>query len=1078
MSVLFRQVKPKVGIHLPALSRCDRVVESTHPGLDEAQRLAAIAQRLIHLLPEHAHRFSSWLAELATLTHGPDLETLAGEKRLEQLSMALRAIWLAIAHAHGDPHLKSPPRGTCKKLPLGQEAHFVYERCVYPNHLEGRGQGYRNAHPAWQAGHLVFRCGMAAIITLFHALIQVLKPTVTTPLRLEFFGGYYETGRAFRMFDAPWFTLRRIPAAAEWLQRIREGRGDLLFLEPVPYDWEMGALDWRELLAALRSRAASPVRMIIVDSTLVGPTFPMAELLTELAACAAPPLVVQLNSALKLDQEGWELANAGVVTLYGHQGAANEATGRQILQTMREQRKILGNALSMDEMSVLDFPMFLDHESHWSYCRGVFHNNRLLAESIQPGGFFPRVVHPALARGAEHAWAVAPFVVFHFRPEFDTERHHQRLIAGLRDAAKRRGFDFPEGMSFGFRGHRFEIIKPHAVLHPNGAQLGVLKVAMGRRAGPGRDGVIGLLREVAQCRDFAALESVFAQVAVPVRQEFGRVGQGRYRLEERIGAGTFAEVFRARCVATGAEWAIKRASSEVGLRVLQWESENLTRLQGCPFVLPMQAYWLEPDGCACLLSAYLDGGDLKSYVRAQGGLAEVEALTILERVARAVAFAQGLKPPLIHRDIKPDNILGQRMDGGGMAWFLADWGLAKSWQGHHAPRLSGTSRYTPPEVWKKKRYLVSDVYALGMTFYFMLFGQPAYNGDSDTVARGQCAPEPVVIPEGCPEGLRQLLEGMLAKDPRQRWSVAQVLERLRVRLEEKKRSPRVAIRIGRVRQRRWVACHGDFSMEFVWIPPGHFQMGMAEADADHADRMVQPFEQRCGPRHRVSVDGFWMARFPVTRGQFRYFVRDAGYRTTAERVGWARGYVAERDCFERREGSSWEQPGFVQGEDHPVVNVSHEDATAFAEWLSWRCGRLIRLPTEAEWERACRAGGEGRFSCGEVISADQANYGGVHGGTLAVGSHPANGFGLHDLHGQVYEWVRDWFAEDFYRRSPGVNPCCQESDSGERVLRGGSWHASAWRIRSAARDRYAPERADGDIGFRLSALAYPWEERR
>ncbi|MBF0342471.1 MAG: SUMF1/EgtB/PvdO family nonheme iron enzyme [Magnetococcales bacterium] len=379
-------------------------------------------------------------------------------------------------------------------------------------------------------------------------------------------------------------------------------------------------------------------------------------------------------------------------------------------------------------------------------------------------------------------------------------------------------------------------------------------------------------------------------------------------------------------------------------------------------------------------------------------------------------------------------------------------------------------------MWKKKRFLVSDVYSLGMTLHFMLFGQPAYNGVSAVVACGQRSPRPVEIPPGCPEDLRRLLAGMLEKNPLKRWSLDQVLTAIRARLE-RLAVPCLALRVGQSRgERIWHARHRQFSMEFVWIPPGTFLMGMAGATG--SDRAEEPCDVRCTPLHRVRVDGFWMSRHPVTRGQFRFFVKDSGYKTGADQAGWAHAYDPDRRGFVRREGSNWLRPGFAQEEDHPVVNVSYADALEFAEWLSWRCHRLVRLPTEAEWERACRAGGQQRYGCGEEITAELANFGGLRVGTTPVGRFPVNRFGLLDMHGNVHEWVRDWFREDFYAVSPERNPYCDQSDSGQRVLRGGGWLSPAERIRSASRDRYPPESADGDIGFRLSGMAYAWEGGR
>ncbi|MBF0128218.1 MAG: hypothetical protein HQM02_13535, partial [Magnetococcales bacterium] len=386
--------------------------------------MTAIVQAIQQVQPKIIPGFIHWREALQTLLAGQELETLAGEARLETLSMELRQIWLRFAHGFGDAHLKSPPTGRVIRLPTGERARFSYERCVSPNHLERRCQGYRAARPDWEATHLVFQSGMAAIVLLLHACVRTYKPTVQTPLRLDLFGGYYETTRALRLFSEPLFSSRRITSQGELARRIEARENNILLLEPVPYDWEMEPLEVAPLLRALRARVTSPMLMVIVDSTIVGPAFQMGAFLEGLDM-ADPPLVIQLNSGLKLDQEGLELAHVGIVTLYApKRSATGLSLGERLVKAMRADRKIFGNALSMDEMAILDLPFFLDPVAHLRYCQGVFHNNRLLAESIQPGGLFSRIVHPALASGAEQGWAVAPFVVFHFRPELDTESNH------------------------------------------------------------------------------------------------------------------------------------------------------------------------------------------------------------------------------------------------------------------------------------------------------------------------------------------------------------------------------------------------------------------------------------------------------------------------------------------------------------------------------------------------------------------------------------------------------------------------------------------------------------------------------
>src|SRR5581483_3890845 len=158
---------------------------------------------------------------------------------------------------------------------------------------------------------------------------------------------------------------------------------------------------------------------------------------------------------------------------------------------------------------------------------------------------------------------------------------------------------------------------------------------------------------------------------------------------------------------------------------------------------------------------------------------------------------------------------------------------------------------------------------------------------------------------------------------------------------------------------------------------------------------------------------------------------------------------------------TWRTPGFPQDDDHPVVCVSWNDAAAFCAWLTRAAGRVYRLPTEAEWEYACRAGTTTPFHFGESLGPAEANidgaqpYGGAppgpsRGGTTRVGSYPANGFGLHDMHGNVYEWCGDWYDPGYYAVSDGRDPRGPASGS-ERCVRGGAWNTAAVRCRSGCR---------------------------
>ncbi len=189
---------------------------------------------------------------------------------------------------------------------------------------------------------------------------------------------------------------------------------------------------------------------------------------------------------------------------------------------------------------------------------------------------------------------------------------------------------------------------------------------------------------------------------------------------------------------------------------------------------------------------------------------------------------------------------------------------------------------------------------------------------------------------------------------------------------------------------------------------------------------------------------------PVTVAQFRAFTR-------------ATGRPAPRD------------PGFRQRPDHPSVNVAWDDAVAFCDWLSKRLGQSVRLPTEAEWEVACRARTSTPFATGPVLDTRQANFDGSHAygpaarqGLASRGTFPvglwANGWGLADMHGQVWEWCLDTYTTD---PSGGRVDPLVESIRSARVVRGGSWKEPAWRCRSASRDQRPTVLIAEDVGFRI-----------
>jgi formylglycine-generating enzyme required for sulfatase activity/cytochrome oxidase Cu insertion factor (SCO1/SenC/PrrC family) len=263
-------------------------------------------------------------------------------------------------------------------------------------------------------------------------------------------------------------------------------------------------------------------------------------------------------------------------------------------------------------------------------------------------------------------------------------------------------------------------------------------------------------------------------------------------------------------------------------------------------------------------------------------------------------------------------------------------------------------------------------------------------------------------------------------------------------------------------------------IEFVPVKGGCYTMGNTFGSGEGA-----PNEK---PFHEVCVDDFSVGKYDVTVGDFKEFVKDTGYRTEAELGG---------GCYEwsRRKNVSldWRNPGFSQDDRHPVVCVSWNDSVAFAEWLSAKTGRKYRLPSEAEWEYAARSGGkreryagisdqsqlyryanfcdENCFFSYQTVSQDDG-----YRFTAPVGSYTANGLGLYDMTGNVFQWINDWYEKAYYQESPKDNP--RGPDSGTyRVLRGGSWFHTPLYSRVSYRLWGAPDTRFYDIGFRLVTSA-------
>jgi formylglycine-generating enzyme required for sulfatase activity/serine/threonine protein kinase len=257
------------------------------------------------------------------------------------------------------------------------------------------------------------------------------------------------------------------------------------------------------------------------------------------------------------------------------------------------------------------------------------------------------------------------------------------------------------------------------------------------------------------------------------------------------------------------------------------------------------------------------------------------------------------------------------------------------------------------------------------------------------------------------------------------------------------------------------AVANSIGMQLVRIPAGEFTMG-----APPGEKGRRADESPCHPV--VISQPFYLAAHETTVAQFRAFVQATGYRTEAEKGGagawrWdapTRSWKSDPQC-------TWQNPGWPQADNEPVVCVSRLDALAFCYWLSRKEGKVYRLPTEAEWEYACRGGTSTPYAGGSALSRRQANYDNAGPQpTNRVGSLAPNPWGLHDMHGNVWEWCADRYDPAYYRDSPARDPCGPARGTGG-VVRGGSWQSGAGDCRSARRRETPAETRRNDIGFRV-----------
>lgn len=275
----------------------------------------------------------------------------------------------------------------------------------------------------------------------------------------------------------------------------------------------------------------------------------------------------------------------------------------------------------------------------------------------------------------------------------------------------------------------------------------------------------------------------------------------------------------------------------------------------------------------------------------------------------------------------------------------------------------------------------------------------------------------------------------------------------------------------------------SIGVQLAKVPAGEFLMGSPESEEERSDDEDQ---------HPVKISkDFFLGQHEITYGQFRKFVESTGYVTSQIRKGLPGfGYDEKAKAMEELPQFNWQNTGWVQQDNHPVVNVSWEDAVAFCDWLSKVEGKKYRLPTDAEWEYACRAGTKTRYYTGEAEEtlrpatnlADlsfnrmypnatwNVDWDDKHPFAAPVGSFQPNAWGMYDMHGNVWEWCQDWYAPIVIDKAnpPAVAVDPAGPAQGElRVLRGGAFTNRLRFVRSADRNRLRPKYRANFTGFRI-----------
>ena len=439
----------------------------------ELEDLSHLARQLRVDFPQSVAFLRKWERRCAVLARQVPARTFTAEMVLDDLATGLRKICLQIANLHAISVYCSPPD---HETPQTSEEHpldFGYERDIHPVELEKRAAASALSARGWSARHLLFSSGQSAL----QAILVVARRLVASDksCSLLHFGSYFETEELITLLaGAGLFNPCQRQGA-----RVEARGADIVIYEPIHStpEGQVKAIDQRQRLKNACGLYAP--KAIICDSTLCRQRFGYRELLEDVLGLDPAPLVIVFRSGLKLDQAGLELANVGIVTIFGKVAAKKDAAGAFATE-LRQIRTLTGSGLRFEDINALSVPWFLGPKSD-GYADRVFANNARVAEHVETRSGLV-LSHP----GRKDPEKVAPFSFLQMPGKRGAA--YRQLEDIIDDEARRRGILLQRGGSFGFRGHRFQAIVPE-----RGSPF--IRLAIGSRNDASRDKIIEMLND-------------------------------------------------------------------------------------------------------------------------------------------------------------------------------------------------------------------------------------------------------------------------------------------------------------------------------------------------------------------------------------------------------------------------------------------------------------------------------------------------------------------------------------------------------------------------------------------------------